>query len=73
MLHEMNRNPSCPQIYQLQTELQKKITENEFQQRRSLRRADAAETPQLQEEVRSLRSRLVKAEKLDPVRKIAYT
>lgn len=41
--------------------------ENEFQKRRSLRCGLQAET-QLQEEVRSLRCQLVKAEKLDPVR-----
>ncbi|XP_034413836.1 caspase recruitment domain-containing protein 14 isoform X2 [Cyclopterus lumpus] len=62
-LHDLNL-----QIYQLQTELQKAITENEFQKRRSLRCADSAEYPQLQEEVRSLRCQLVKAEKLDPAR-----
>ncbi|XP_068445393.1 caspase recruitment domain-containing protein 14 [Clinocottus analis] len=62
-LHDLNL-----QIYQLQTELQKAQTENEFQKRRSLRCAYPAETPQLQEEVRSLRCQLVKAEKLDPAR-----
>lgn len=60
--------PVCRQIYQLQTELQKAQTENEFQKRRSLQRFPHAENPQLQEEVRSLRCQLVKAEKLDPVR-----
>ncbi|KAK9540309.1 hypothetical protein VZT92_002770 [Zoarces viviparus] len=61
-LHDLNL-----QMYQLQTELQKAQTENEFQKRRSLR-CVPAETPQLQEEVRSLRCQLVKAEKLDPAR-----
>ncbi|XP_076585686.1 caspase recruitment domain-containing protein 14 [Chaetodon auriga] len=62
-LHDLNL-----QVYQLQTELQKAQTENEFQKRRSLRCAPHADTPQLQEEVRSLRCQLVKAEKLDPAR-----
>ncbi|KAL7404928.1 hypothetical protein ABVT39_021228 [Epinephelus coioides] len=60
-LHDLNL-----QMYQLQTELQKAQTENEFQKRRSLR--CVSENPQLQEEVRSLRCQLVKAEKLDPAR-----
>lgn len=55
------------QVYQVQSELQKAQMENEFQKRRSLRCGLQAET-QLQEEVRSLRCQLVKAEKLDPVR-----
>lgn len=55
------------QVYQLQSELQKAQTENEFQKRRSLRCGPHPETL-LQEEVRSLRCQLVKAEKLDPVR-----
>lgn len=58
------------QVYQLQSELQKAQIENEFQKRRSLRCGPHAET-QLQEEVRSLRCQLVKAEKLDPVGVIA--
>ncbi|XP_044044664.1 caspase recruitment domain-containing protein 14 isoform X2 [Siniperca chuatsi] len=62
-LHDLNL-----QVYQLQIELQKAQTENEFQKQRSLRCASSAETPQLQEEVRSLRCQLVKAEKLDPAR-----
>ncbi|KAG8015045.1 Caspase recruitment domain-containing protein 14 [Nibea albiflora] len=62
-LHDLNL-----QVYQLQTELQKAQTENEFQKRRSLRCAAYAETPQLQEELRSLRCQLVKAEQLDPAR-----
>ncbi|XP_041789301.1 caspase recruitment domain-containing protein 14 [Chelmon rostratus] len=62
-LHDLNL-----QVYQLQTELQKAQTENEFQKRRSLRCPPHAETPQLQEEVRSLRCQLVKVEKLDPAR-----
>ncbi|XP_042341539.1 LOW QUALITY PROTEIN: caspase recruitment domain-containing protein 14-like [Plectropomus leopardus] len=44
-LHDLNL-----QMYQLQTELQKTQTENEFQKRRSLRRL--SETPPLKEEVR---------------------
>lgn len=64
--------PVWLQVYQLQTELQKAQTENEFQKRRSLRCAAYAETPQLQEELRSLRCQLVKVEKLDPVRIITY-
>lgn len=58
------------QVYQLQSELQKAQIENEFQKRRSLRCGLQAET-RLQEEVRSLRCQLVKAEKLDPVGAIA--
>ncbi|XP_029998822.1 caspase recruitment domain-containing protein 14 [Sphaeramia orbicularis] len=46
-LHELTL-----QVYQLQTELQKVQTENEFQKRCSLRCAPPAETPQLQEEAR---------------------
>ncbi|KAM9857602.1 caspase recruitment domain-containing protein 14 [Aulostomus maculatus] len=61
-LHDLNL-----QVYQLQTELQKAQMENEFQKRRSLRCVSPA--PQLQEEVRSLRCQLVKAEKLDPAHK----
>ncbi|KAK5900021.1 hypothetical protein CesoFtcFv8_009437 [Champsocephalus esox] len=49
-LHDLNI-----QMYQLQTELLKAQTENAFQK-----------TPQLQEELRSLRCQLLKAEKLDP-------
>ncbi|KAM7418485.1 hypothetical protein PAMA_015889 [Pampus argenteus] len=60
-LHDLNL-----QVYQLQTELQKAQEENEFQKRHSLRCASPPETPQLQEEVRSLRCQLVKAEKLNP-------
>ncbi|KAF1395567.1 hypothetical protein PFLUV_G00012860 [Perca fluviatilis] len=62
-LHDLNL-----QIYQLQTELQKAQTENEFQKKCSLRCASPADTPRLQEEVRSLRCQLVKVEKLDPAR-----
>ncbi|KAM3622977.1 uncharacterized protein V6R79_005552 [Siganus canaliculatus] len=62
-LHDLNL-----QVYQLQTELQKAQMENEFQKRRSLRCSLYAESPQLQEEVRSLRCQLVKAVKLDPAR-----
>ncbi|TKS69267.1 Caspase recruitment domain-containing protein 14 [Collichthys lucidus] len=54
-LHDLNL-----QVYQLQTELQKAQTENEFQKRRSLRCAAFAETPQLQEELRSLRCQLAR-------------
>ncbi|XP_077427040.1 caspase recruitment domain-containing protein 14 isoform X2 [Vanacampus margaritifer] len=60
-LHDLNL-----QIYQLQTELQKVQTENDFQKRRSLRSVPLAEASQLQEEVRSLRRQLVKIEKLNP-------
>lgn len=59
-LHDLNL-----QVYQVQSELQKAQMENEFQKRRSLRCGLQVET-QLQEEVRSLRCQLVKAEKLDP-------
>ncbi|XP_040000721.1 caspase recruitment domain-containing protein 14 isoform X2 [Xiphias gladius] len=62
-LHDLNL-----QVYQLQTELQKTQIEKEFQRQRSVRSASLAETPKLQEEVRRLRSQLVKAEKLDPAR-----
>uniref|UniRef100_UPI0037E71C03 caspase recruitment domain-containing protein 14 n=1 Tax=Semicossyphus pulcher TaxID=241346 RepID=UPI0037E71C03 len=62
-LHDLNL-----QVYQLQTELQKAQTENEFQKRRSLRCASLADSPQLQEEVKSLRYQLGKMEKLDPAR-----
>ncbi|XP_054460882.1 caspase recruitment domain-containing protein 14 [Anoplopoma fimbria] len=62
-LHDLNL-----QMYQLQTDLQKAQSENEFQKRRSLRCSYPAETPKLQEEVRSLRCQLVKMEKLDPAR-----
>ncbi|XP_070683664.1 caspase recruitment domain-containing protein 14 [Pempheris klunzingeri] len=62
-LHELNL-----QVYQLQTELQKAQTENEFQKRCSLKCSSYAETPKLQEEVWSLRCQLEKAEKLDPAR-----
>lgn len=55
------------QVYQLQTELQNAQAENEFQRQRSLKSV-CPESPQLQDEVRSLRCQLVKAEKLDPVR-----
>ncbi|KAM9363498.1 caspase recruitment domain-containing protein 14 [Symphorus nematophorus] len=61
-LHDLNL-----QVYQLQTELQKAVTENEFQKRRSLRCVPHAETPRLQEEV-GLRYQLLKLEKLDPAR-----
>ncbi|XP_054635845.1 caspase recruitment domain-containing protein 14 isoform X3 [Dunckerocampus dactyliophorus] len=60
-LHDLNL-----QIYQLQTELQKAQTENDFQKRRSLRCVPLAEASQLQEEVRSLRCQLLKIEKLNP-------
>ncbi|XP_077380388.1 caspase recruitment domain-containing protein 14 [Festucalex cinctus] len=60
-LHDLNL-----QVYQLQTELQKAQTENDFQKRRSLRSVPLAEASQLQEEVRSLRCQLVKIEKLNP-------
>ncbi|KAJ0033402.1 hypothetical protein NQD34_000509 [Periophthalmus magnuspinnatus] len=56
------------QMYQLQTELQKAQSENEYQRRCSLRCMSSLNTPQLQEEVRSLRCQLEKAEKLDPAR-----
>nr|XP_046258842.1 caspase recruitment domain-containing protein 14 isoform X2 [Scatophagus argus] len=59
-LHDLNL-----QLYQLQIELQKAQTENEFQKRQSLRCAPHAD-PQLQEEIRNLRCQLLKAEKLDP-------
>ncbi|XP_028272339.1 caspase recruitment domain-containing protein 14 isoform X2 [Parambassis ranga] len=62
-LHDLNL-----QVYQLQTDLQSTQTQNEIQKRRSLRCVCSAETPQLQEEVRSLRCQLAKAEKLDPAR-----
>ncbi|CAJ1053312.1 caspase recruitment domain-containing protein 14 [Xyrichtys novacula] len=55
-LHDLNL-----QVYQLQTELQKARTENEFQKRRSLRCTSSVDTPQLQEEVKSLPCQLVKA------------
>lgn len=54
------------QVYQLQTELQNAQAENEFQRQRSLKSV-CPESPQLQDEVRSLRCQLAKAEKLDPV------
>ncbi|KAJ0050842.1 hypothetical protein NL108_008189 [Boleophthalmus pectinirostris] len=56
------------QVYQLQTELQKAQTENEYQKRCSLRCMSSLNAPQLQEEVWSLRCKLEKAEKLDPAR-----
>lgn len=56
------------QVYQLQSELQKAQTENEYQKKCSLRYASSPNAPQLQEEVRSLRCQLEKAEKLDPAR-----
>ncbi|XP_037546019.1 caspase recruitment domain-containing protein 14 [Nematolebias whitei] len=62
-LHDLNL-----QVYQLQTELQSVHTENEIQKQHSLRCRSAPESPQLQEEVRKLRSQLEKAEKLDPAR-----
>ena len=58
----------CLQVYQLQTELQKASMENEYQKRQSIRCASTPATPQLQEEVRTLRCQLAKAEKLNPVR-----
>ncbi|XP_005737436.1 caspase recruitment domain-containing protein 14 isoform X2 [Pundamilia nyererei] len=61
-LHELNL-----QVYQLQTELQNAQAENEFQRQRSLKSV-CPESPQLQDEVRSLRCQLAKAEKLDPAR-----
>ncbi|XP_030592736.1 caspase recruitment domain-containing protein 14 [Archocentrus centrarchus] len=61
-LHDLNL-----QVYQLQTELQNAQTEKEFQRRRSLRSV-CPETPELHEEVRSLRCQLAKAEKLDLAR-----
>ncbi|XP_062288130.1 caspase recruitment domain-containing protein 14 [Scomber scombrus] len=60
-LHDLNL-----QVYQLQTELQKASTENEYQKRQSIRCASTPATPQLQDEVRSLRCQLAKAEKLNP-------
>lgn len=57
------------QVYQLQTELQSVQMENVLQKQRSIRCASAPETPQLQEEVRSLRCQLAKAQTLDPVRR----
>ncbi|XP_072319519.1 caspase recruitment domain-containing protein 14 [Eucyclogobius newberryi] len=62
-LHELTL-----QMYQLQTELQKAQTENEYQKRCSLKCMSSLNTPQLQEEVRSLRCQLDKAVKLDPAR-----
>ncbi|XP_017287923.1 caspase recruitment domain-containing protein 14 [Kryptolebias marmoratus] len=62
-LHDLNL-----QMYQLQTELQSVQMEKEIQKQHSLRCHSAPETPQLQEEVRKLRSQLEKAEKLDPAR-----
>ncbi|XP_013855986.1 caspase recruitment domain-containing protein 14 [Austrofundulus limnaeus] len=62
-LHDLNL-----QVYQLQTELQSLQMEKEFQKQHSLRCHSAPETPQLQEEVRKLRSQLEKAERLDPAR-----
>lgn len=59
--------PMLLQVYQLQSELQKAQTENEYQKKCSLRYASSPNAPQLQEEVRSLRCQLEKAEKLDPV------
>lgn len=56
------------QVYQLQTELQKAQTENEYHKRCSLRCMSSLNAPQLEEEVRSLRCQLEKAEKLDPAR-----
>lgn len=53
-------------MYQLQTDLQKAQIQNEFQRRSSHHCGPPAET-QLEEEVRSLRCQLDKAEKLDPV------
>ncbi|KAM4584078.1 caspase recruitment domain-containing protein 14 [Odontesthes bonariensis] len=63
-LHDQNL-----QVYQLQTELQSVQMENDFQKQRSIRCVSAPETPHLQEEVRSLRCQLAKAEKLDPARR----
>ncbi|XP_036972222.1 caspase recruitment domain-containing protein 14 isoform X1 [Acanthopagrus latus] len=63
-LHDLNL-----QVYQLQTELQKTQTENEFQKRRSLRCVPHTEGPPLQQEVRSLPCQQVKVEKLDPAHK----
>ncbi|XP_034543787.1 caspase recruitment domain-containing protein 14 [Notolabrus celidotus] len=55
-LHDLNL-----QVYQLQTEVQKAQTENEFQKRRSLRCASNDDTPYLQKIDRSLPCQLVKA------------
>ncbi|XP_008303233.1 caspase recruitment domain-containing protein 14-like, partial [Stegastes partitus] len=57
-LHNLNL-----QVYQLQNAQ----TETDIH-KRSLRCVSTPETPQLQEEVRKLRSQLAKAEKLDPAR-----
>ncbi|XP_022067809.2 caspase recruitment domain-containing protein 14 [Acanthochromis polyacanthus] len=62
-LHNLNL-----QVYQLQTDLQNVQTETDIQKKLSFRCVSTPETPQLQEEVRSLRCQLAKAEKLDPAR-----
>ncbi|CAL1602174.1 unnamed protein product [Knipowitschia caucasica] len=55
------------QMYQVQTDLQKALSENENQRKCSLRCRSALD-PKLQAEVLSLRCQLEKAEKLDPAR-----
>uniref|UniRef100_A0A3B3CRZ2 Caspase recruitment domain family, member 14 n=1 Tax=Oryzias melastigma TaxID=30732 RepID=A0A3B3CRZ2_ORYME len=59
-LHDLNL-----QVYQLQSELQ---SAQMGAKRHSLRFASAPESPQLQEEVWTLRSQLAKAQTLDPAR-----
>uniref|UniRef100_A0A3P9KYL9 Caspase recruitment domain-containing protein 14 n=1 Tax=Oryzias latipes TaxID=8090 RepID=A0A3P9KYL9_ORYLA len=59
-LHDLNL-----QVYQLQTELQNAQMDTK---RHPLRFVSAPESPQLQEEVRTLRSQLAKAQTLDPAR-----
>ncbi|XP_028993451.1 caspase recruitment domain-containing protein 14 isoform X2 [Betta splendens] len=58
-LHDLNL-----QVYQLETEVQKAQMESESQARRSPRCVSLAEAPQ--EEVRSVRYELAKAQQLDP-------
>lgn len=62
-LHDMNL-----QLYQLQSDLQSAQVEKEQQRQRPLLVPPPAATPELLEEVRSLRSQLAKAEKVDPAR-----
>ncbi|XP_061580686.1 caspase recruitment domain-containing protein 14 [Cololabis saira] len=62
-LHDLNL-----QVYHLQTELKSVEMESVRQKQRSLRCVSAPDTPQLQEELRSLRCQLAKAQKLDPAR-----
>ncbi|XP_034043593.1 caspase recruitment domain-containing protein 14 isoform X3 [Thalassophryne amazonica] len=56
------------QVYQLQTELQNAQSQNKSHNQRLVRRASAADLPQLHEDIKTLRCQLMKATYVDPAR-----